>query len=235
MKDDINLRQSQLGPKASKMTWEEFTCPAIVEIVCKPTGRRLIAYTDTPNLRRATYFYNLRNIHTYNNSNVFFGCIPAIEDLKKHGIRSFYFEIVKSMPNASEEELKAARDKYMKKFKQEELYNKPAEPIGYAKSIFAPIDPEMKKLEEQRAVLYKHFREAEAYYKKFRTESRNRRLAYMRDTSLNSAQRKKLIDGESGLWRMEKAKYNEITENYRNISREIMALNKVLTIKYGAK
>lgn len=224
----------RVGPKAAKLTREKWKMPSVIEIVCEPTGRRLVAVTDRPDYRKSVYFFHLKNIMVYSPANIFFGSKMAVEDVEKHGIDSFYFEIVKTMPDdSSVQDLEKARASYMKKFKPEQLYNRRKEKQGYARSIFADIDPEMAKMEEKRVELRDKLMKVEERYNKVRQQCRLEAINVRHEKGNSYVQARKLKE-ISKKWRPIQDERSDLEYELKIHIEKLRTLHKKLIKKYSA-
>lgn len=227
-------RQSsgRYGPKTDKMKWETYIQPAVFEIVCEGSGRRYIGASLTPNMRKASYFFNLRNIKFFDRGNIFFGVKAIMDDLEKYGFDSFYFEIIKTIPGATQQDLDKALEKIIKKYPTEQLYNKRLSKIGYARSSFTEIDDEMKQLEDKRAVAYAEMVKQEEIYKKVLAETRAEKTR-LKTADITGGEKIRRTAEQSAIWRSAKKERDAAQRAMHDLTNEVILKNKQLISKYS--
>lgn len=149
----------RLGPHAQLLGWAIVQQPAIYAIVCEATGRKYIGSSMRPDLRRAVHLYWLKQPWRWGISNVFFGHKQLLKDVQKHGVESFYCEILESIPDARKNsDLWEAEQRHIEQYSAKDLYNYQGWQDNTAKCFrFSDLEPEMKALEKQyRTLMKKH-------------------------------------------------------------------------------
>jgi hypothetical protein len=227
----------RLGKKTKRLGKDAMFEPAVFELVCEGSGRRLVGATDAPNLRKAVYFFHLKNITKYSNANPFFGCAAALEDLDEHGFDNFYFEIVKQLPlDMTPDDLEVERNKQMAKYSVDSLYNRVAKPTSrgtsYKQSRFTALEPEMAALETKREQLIAVLTKIEAEYKKARADAKVNVGVILTDPNIKSTAHGRHLRKNSAVWRAMKPALDAAKKELNATEKAIHALNEKFIKKY---
>lgn len=84
-------------PETAALGWEALSKHSIFSVVNEKSGRYFISSSKSPWLRRTVMYFWLKNIHTYNKANTFFGNAKIIEDVEKYGVDSFKLNIIQEI------------------------------------------------------------------------------------------------------------------------------------------
>jgi cell fate (sporulation/competence/biofilm development) regulator YlbF (YheA/YmcA/DUF963 family) len=118
----------------------------------------------------------LQRYWTFDNANSFFGCVQLGKDIRKYGVGSFYIDILKSMPGATNAELDAEQDKIVKGVDEKLLYNlskgKGSKQPHDIHSSFYELDSEYRDAIKKLIATYKKVVSL--------TEAKNREIAEFR-------------------------------------------------------
>jgi group I intron endonuclease len=157
-------------------TFNELYMPAVYGIVNRVTGRMYIGSSIRPDLRRATHLYWLNNVKTHGASNIFFGCKQLRKDLERHGVSSFYIQILEKFPiGTTSEELREAEDRHIKALPENMLYNMSKQASGT--NSFIPLydarKPKYEAIKAKEAEMLKVLRAKRAEHKQIRRQNRS--------------------------------------------------------------
>ena len=138
------LKSMKLGESVITVGWTATKSPCVYAIVCKGSGRMYIGSSKQPDRRRAVHHYWLKRYWEYGTSNVYFGSKKVAEDVEKYGVDNFQLEILKSMPDSTDSELRAAEDEIIESYPREILYNRlEVTSSSYKKSIFYNLEQDL--------------------------------------------------------------------------------------------
>lgn len=121
-KDGQTITGMRLGPKTVKMDNKFKNLPAVYAVVCEGSGKMYIGTTKNPMLRRSVHFFWLKNPEQEGTSNIFGRNVEIMEDLKKYGWESFYFEILATVDSGIRADMVAAEREMMELY-HHNLYN----------------------------------------------------------------------------------------------------------------
>lgn len=101
----------------------------IFQIVCEPTGRRLIGSTRTSfTTAKHIHMTYARNINTYHKMNPWLRDQQSIDDINTYGIDSLKFEVLEVLPlTTTTLQTRVARENWLGKFAPNELYSRSVE------------------------------------------------------------------------------------------------------------
>lgn len=132
----------------NEFTKDDFKRKVIYKLVCKDSARFYVGYCDNPYVSRATLYFYLKNYWKYSSSNLFFGVLKLKEDVMKHGLDSFYFDIIQFVDNNDKKEIIDLTESIIKSTDPEKLYNRSSDE-RLCVSAFANIDKKSSKLVDE--------------------------------------------------------------------------------------
>lgn len=226
--------------RISDETWsnanETMRQPGIFEIRCIPSGRYYIGASSRPDLRRATYYFYLRNPNIFNNANIFFGNSRVLDDLEQYGVDSFEFHMLGSYPNATERVLNNKKWELIESANKSKLYNKDIGQGNYVRAPFIKFDDISRNLYEQRRHLEERISELDAL------RIHNRNIAKIKNIEINRAvmngeidyiKRDKAMKENSATWRPYVAELKKLRDELKIICEQITIRNAELIKKYS--
>lgn len=143
------------NPKvAGKSADQSMYLPGIFQIVCEPTGRRLIgSTTNTVMHAKNVYLSYIRSIDTHHKQNLWQRSPQAVADIKMYGISAFKFELLKTLPiGMDRKEVAIERQKIIDMFTPESLYQVDLSQMKKAKLehvLKSDFDSEAKAIAQQ--------------------------------------------------------------------------------------
>jgi hypothetical protein len=229
----------QLGPKTSKMTWDQIKLPAVYSIVCKTSGRKYIGSSMTPDLRRAVHLYWLKNYWKWGCSNIFFGSKAVKEDVEEFGIGDFYMEILEQCPDAvTYMDMYQREWKWIEKCKPALLYNraKRYNDKGWTSfTTFVEIDDEARMKYERYTGAMKRYDEvlrlsAEARERKKEIEAMPKERRYKYEPL---PIRHRLLWDQIDVINRYRDEKQQLLKDIARYRRELVACNKALKDKFA--
>lgn len=138
------IKSMKLGSSVITLGWTATKSACVYAIVCEGSGRMYIGSSMQPDRRRAVHHYWLKRYWEFGTSNIFFGSKSVAEDVEKYGVNNFQLEILKSMPDATDSELRLAEAEIIESHPREMLYNRlEVTSSSYKKSIFYNLEQDL--------------------------------------------------------------------------------------------
>ena len=232
-----NHTSMPLGPNAMAMGWKNVQHPSVYAIINSRTGRAYIGSSTRPDLRRAVHLYWLKNYWKWGCSNIFFGLKAIANDVIEFGVDSFYMDILKSCPGASNKELRDEERAIAKSVDSSLIYNRNDFSSNHAHSSrFTELEPEFAKLHEyywsNRDELFK----AETKYTKFLARKKARFAKLKENRAAGMYDNKtyfKLVKAHSDDYREKKHQIQTLRKKDADLRKLVRATSNELKKKYS--
>jgi hypothetical protein len=146
-----------------KLGFDALKRPAIFAVINIENHRCVIGSSQSPWLRRAVIYYWLKNIHTFSDSNTFFGHKDLIEDVEKYGADAYRLHLIQEIPSDLDTQSRIALETEAEQLAGDKLYFSKNIPLR----LFSPLKqflyyyPELTDCERR-------FREIKEHYFKVR-------------------------------------------------------------------
>lgn len=210
--------------------------PGIFEIRCIGSGRRYIGSSIKPHLRRATYYYFLRNPMKLETSNIFFGNKRFLADLEQYGVEAFEFHMLSSHPGATDTQLNDIKWKLISAIDKSMLYNRDTGEGFYVKSLFIELDDEVAALYARRCALKSEIETLKTQRQALRewaAQEKIRIQAAYADGSVHYLERAELLKQNSAKWKQCAIRIKALTAELSSVAAALTARNAALADYYS--